>query len=225
MPVNKLGIFVKSPVTGEVKSRLAPPLDPGQARELYTAFLRDLFERIRQSRLVPTIFLAGERTPEVEDLVPPRWPVVPQAGADLGERLRNAFDTLLAPAGARAAIIGSDSPDLPLAHVVRAFRKLKHRDVVLGPSMDGGYYLIGLRAPSPSLLQGVEWGTPSVLARTVEAVQRAGLTLSMLPPWYDVDDAGSLALLRTLLGARRLAGVRLLPHTEAVLEAIGRKDG
>jgi uncharacterized protein len=224
MPLNKLGIFVKSPVTGTVKSRLVPPLTPGQAAALYTAFLDDLFGRVRQSRLLPTIFLAGERTPEVEARVPPRWSLVPQAGGDLGERLRNAFDVLLDAPGARAAIIGSDSPDLPLAHVVRAFRALKHRDVVLGPSMDGGYYLIGLRAPAPALFEGIEWGTPSVLARTIEAVSRAGLTLSTLPPWYDVDDAASLALLRSLVRARRIAGVPLLPRTEAVLEALDRKD-
>lgn len=217
MIIKRLGIFVRSPVAGEVKTRLVPPLDPAGARDLYVAFLKDLFPRVREAKFIPTIFYSGERTPELEAIVPPRWPLVAQTGADLGARLAAAFDHLLVPPGARAVIIGSDSPDLPVSHLARAFQKLKHRDVVLGPAVDGGYYLVGLRARAPSLFAGIPWGTRAVLASTVDAVSREGLSLSMLPLWYDVDDANGLELLESLCQARRATGTTLLAETERIL--------
>ncbi len=172
---------------------------------------------MREAKFIPTVFYSGERTAELESMVPPRWPLVPQAGADLGARLAAAFDHLLEPPAARAVVIGSDSPDLPVSHLARAFQKLKHRDVVLGPAADGGYYLVGLRAPAPSLFAGIPWGTRTVLADTVDAIARAGLSLSLLPLWYDVDDAGGLELLEGLCRARLAAGTPLLPRTERLL--------
>ena len=208
---------MRSPVAGEVKTRLVPPLDPASARDLYVAFLADLFPRVREAKFIPTIFYSGERTAELEAVVPSRWPLVPQAGADLGARLAAAFDHLLEPPGARAVVIGSDSPDLPVTHLARAFQKLKHRDVVLGPAVDGGYYLVGLRARAPSLFAGIPWGTRTVLADTVDAADREGLSLSLLPLWYDVDDADGLELLEGLCRARRASGATLLPETERLL--------
>jgi rSAM/selenodomain-associated transferase 1 len=219
MHKNKLGIFVRTPMAGEVKTRLVPPLSPDAASDLYTAFLRDLFERMAQAKVRPTVFYAGESSRELESSVPEGWPMVAQRGPDLGARMAAAFDTLLAEPGSRAVLIGSDSPDLPLAHLKRGFQKLKHRDVVLGPAADGGYYLIGLRAPAPRLFEGVRWGESTVLAETVERIAREGLTLSLLPVWYDVDDAASLSLLRALCAARRASGGLCLAHTERLLEA------
>jgi rSAM/selenodomain-associated transferase 1 len=221
--IKRLGIFVRSPVAGEVKTRLVPPLDPSGARDLYAAFLGDLVARLRESKLVPTVFVSGDRS-ALESRVPPRWPLVPQADGDLGARLSSAFAHLLDAPGARAVIIGSDSPDLPVAHIKRAFQRLKHRDVVLGPAADGGYYLVGLRRPAPALFEGISWGTPAVLAETADAIARAGLSLSLLPLWYDVDDARSLELLEGLCRARRVAGAPRFRETERALEALrGRR--
>jgi rSAM/selenodomain-associated transferase 1 len=214
---NKLGIFVRTPLAGAVKTRLVPPLSPAAARDLYVAFLRDLFERVHQAKVLPTVFYSGEPTDELRALVPPRWPLVAQRGADLGARMAAAFDDLLAAGGSRAVLIGSDSPDLPLAHLRHAFQRLKNRDVVLGPAMDGGYYLIGLRARAPRLFEGIAWGEAGVFADTVERIQREQLSFSLLPLWYDVDDPASIALLRALCAARRASGGLRLPHTEAAL--------
>jgi hypothetical protein len=217
MHKNRLGIFVRSPVAGEVKTRLVPPLAPEAARELYVAMLRDLFDRIQQAKVLPTVFYSGERKADLESLVPPRWQVTAQRGEDLGARMAAAFEDLLAGGDTRAVLIGSDSPDLPLAHIRHAFQKLKHRDVVLGPAVDGGYYLIGLRTPAPRLFPGIPWGERTVLAETVERVAREKLTLALLPVWYDVDDPDSLELLRALCAARRTSGGLRLPHTERAL--------
>lgn len=218
MHKNKLGIFVRTPVAGEVKTRLVPPLSPEGARDLYTAFLGDLFERLGRSGWAPVVFYSGDSPGDLPALMPRPWPLVAQRGETLGERMAAAFGHLLGTPGGRAALIGSDSPDLPLGHLKTAFQKLKHRDVVLGPATDGGYYLIGLRAPAPALFEGIAWGTAGVFASTVETVGREGLTLSLLPPWYDVDDADSLAFLRAMCAARRASGGLRLPRTERVLE-------
>lgn len=111
-----------------------------------------------------------------------------------------------------------------MGYLKRAFQKLKHRDAVLGPAADGGYYLIGLRAPAPALFRDIEWGTARVFAQTVDAAVRDGATLSLLPPWYDVDDAESLAMLRALCVARRAAGGTRLPHTERALASLEGRE-
>ena len=217
MPRNKLGVFARVPVAGQVKTRMIPPLSPAAACELYRAFLADLFERLGQAKVSPTIFVAGEPAGDLLPLLPRPWPLVPQAEGDLGARMAAAFRHLLAEPGSRAVLVGSDSPDLPIPYLKRAFQRLKHRDVVIGPAMDGGYYLIGLRAPTPALFEAVAWGSDHVLAQTIEIVAREKLSVSMLPPWYDVDDAKSLELLRALCAARRMGGGVRLPRTERLI--------
>ena len=221
MSRNRLGIFARVPVPGQVKSRISPALSPEEACELYRAFLGDLFERLEQARVSKTVFYMGEPGSELTALLPGRWPLVPQSGHDLGARMTNAFGHLLGTSDGRAVLIGSDSPDLPLIHIRHAFQRLKHRDVVIGPAMDGGYYLIGLRRVIPSLFENITWGEPTVFTQTLDVVKREGLTMSVLQPWYDVDDAASLELLRALCSARRLGGGVRLPRTERLLYESG----
>jgi rSAM/selenodomain-associated transferase 1 len=217
---NHLGIFARAPVPGRVKTRLVPALSPDDACELYRAFLGDLFERLGPVKSHKTVFLDGEPAETVRATMPKSWGLVPQADGDLGARMASAFASLLDRPGRRAVLIGSDSPDIPLVHIRHAFQKLRHRDVVIGPAMDGGYYLIGMHAPAPGIFDGVRWGESSVLMQTVERIEKAGLTLSLLPPWYDVDDEASLSLLRALCAARRHGGGVRLPRTEQRLAII-----
>jgi uncharacterized protein len=220
MPKNKLGIFVRSPVAGEVKSRLSPAVDAHQARDLYLAFVADLVARLESSKHRPTIFLSGEPTPELASILDPRWPVEPQSEGTLGDRLVAAFAHLLRGPGERAVIVGSDSPDIPIPFLKRAFHALKHRDVVLGPAVDGGYYLIGLRALAPRLFHGIHWGSSSVFDETLDAIERERLSLSVLPPWYDVDDPAALRFFASLQRARRLARGERLRHVERALDRL-----
>jgi rSAM/selenodomain-associated transferase 1 len=217
---NRLGIFIRSPV-GDVKTRLSPPLTPEDARDLYAAWCRDLFARVEASKFRPTVFLAGEHPGERIGWLPRQWPVVAQHGVDLGARLEAAFAHLLDAPGTCAVVIGSDSPDLPLPYLRRAFRKLKHRDVVVGPATDGGYYLVGLRTPAPRIFAGIRWGSSTVFEETLDAVAREGLTLALLPPWYDIDDGASLRFFATMCRARKLAGDRGWSHTERSLATRG----
>lgn len=216
-----LGIFVRIPEPGLVKTRLVPPLSPEEASLLYRAFLRDLFARLEKLKKVSvTVFFSDGEPAPLRDIMPDRFHLVRQEGESLGERLRNGFRHLLADNGSMAVIIGSDSPDLPLAFIKRAFLKLKHKDIVLGPASDGGYYLIGLKSPLPELFENVSWGTPSVLEETLQQVRASSLSCALLPLWYDVDDVHSLALLRSMLLGRRIQKSGGLQHTERVLDNV-----
>ncbi|HXV13627.1 MAG TPA: TIGR04282 family arsenosugar biosynthesis glycosyltransferase [Candidatus Krumholzibacteria bacterium] len=211
---------MRSPVAGEVKTRLEPALTADEARDVYVAFMADFFARLRDSKYRPTVFLSGGRSAGLEAILDPKWSVVAQGDGDLGARLTAAFAVLLRNPGDRAVIVGSDSPDLPLAYLKKAFQSLKHRDVVIGPAIDGGYYLIGLRAPAPALFRDVHWGAANVLDETLDRVDDERLSLALLPPWYDVDDAASLRFLADLNRARRIARQEPLRHCERALAAL-----
>ncbi|MCY4028055.1 MAG: DUF2064 domain-containing protein, partial [Acidobacteria bacterium] len=150
--------------------------------------------------------------------------LLPQRGADLGERERGVFRDLFAAGYARVAMVGSDLPTLPAAHVVRALDLAAARGVVLGRARDGGYYLIALAAGEdgaiPDLFRGIRWSTPAAFDDTVAAAERAGLAVSLVPPWYDVDDEDGLAALRSELAAA--GGDARAPASAAALAEIGR---
>jgi hypothetical protein len=220
----QLGIFVKIPVPGEVKTRLVPPLTPVQASDIYGAFLADLLVRLSRLKKVSlTVFFGGENPEVIEPLLPARVALARQEGDGLGERLEKAFHHLLSAGGATACIIGSDSPDLPLVYIKRAYLKLKHRDVVLGPTFDGGYYLLGLKRVVPNLFSGIPWGGTNVFAETLAVAEAERLSCAFLPPWYDVDDAESLSFLETMLHARRLERRDRLARVERALTAIAAR--
>jgi rSAM/selenodomain-associated transferase 1 len=217
----KLGIFSKTPVPGEVKTGLVPPLTPDEACGLYKAFLVDLFDRVSKlKKLGVTVFHSGSDPAAIQRLVPDRYALVPQEGDTPGERLENAFRVLLHDAASFACVVGSDTPDLPLVYVKRAYVKLKHRDVVLGPTLDGGCYLIGLKKLVPGLFENVAWGGATVLFDTLRNVESEELSCALLPPWYDVDTPETLSLLRTMLLARRIERRDRLHRVEKVIESL-----
>lgn len=217
----KLGVFVKVPAAGRVKTRLVPPLDPDEASSLYFAFVADLLGRLEKLKKVDvTVFFDGQSPAPLAELAPARFHFVQQMDGDLGQRLEHAFAHLLDDGRSSAVVIGSDSPDLPLAFIKRAFQKLKHKPVALGPAADGGYYMIGLQAPRPELFRGPAWGTDRVFGQTLGIVRELGLQCSLLPLWYDVDDIHTLTLLHSMIVARRIERRDRLPRTERVIDGI-----
>ena len=217
----KLGIFIKVPEEGTVKTRLIPPLSGSEACNLYRAFMVDLFQRIHKlKKLAVTAFYSGADPTQLEEMIPKGWALAAQQGETLGERLQNAFTNLLKEEGSYAVIIGSDSPDIPLLAIKRAYTKLKHKDVVLGPSADGGYYLVGLKKQIPELFENIPWSEDAVLRRTLEIVASQNMSLSLLPLWYDVDTPNSLELLKTMMLAKRIERSGILHSTETALSKI-----
>jgi hypothetical protein len=130
-------------------------------------------------------------------LLPKAFSLLPQCGASLGERLFNATETLLHVGYQSVCLINADSPTLPselLSAALNALARLGDR-VVLGPAEDGGYYLIGLKGAHRRLFGSIEWSTAKVLTQTLDRASELGLEVHLLPRWYDLDDAATLARL------------------------------
>jgi len=199
-PPVAVAVMSKRPVAGQVKTRLSPPLSPNEAAHLSHCFLLDKLEQVQ--RLPGVARFVAFAPPEAADFFEPlaggAFALIPQAGSDLGARLAGVSERLFAAHFLAAVIIGTDSPTLPDDYLSEAIDVLgrNRSDVVLGPAEDGGYYLVGLRGPAPSLFQGVTWSTDAVLRETLDRVSTAGLRSHLLPPWFDVD---------TEPGLRRLA--------------------
>lgn len=189
-----VALFAKVPVPGRVKTRLTPPLSSVEAAEVARACLHDSLARFtRNADVAITLFLEGEPDEALRDLAARLVvPILPQEPGTLGTRLRAALGALLAAGHPCAIAIGSDSPTLPPARISAAAAALRAHDAVLGPTSDGGYYLIGVSRPAWALLEDVPWSTSEVARATRERAAREGISLAELEVWYDVDDMETL---------------------------------
>lgn len=196
-----LVVMVKAPVAGRVKTRLAQGIGAARATGFYRAALASVVARVRRPMQWCT-YLAVTPDIAVRD---PVWPAVcgkfGQGGGDLGQRMQRVMERL--PPGP-VVIIGSDVPGITAAHIARAFDALKAADVVIGPSSDGGYWLIGLRRRPrvARLFDGVRWSHAETLADTLRNAR--GLRVTKLDELDDVDDADDYARLRGGIGRRVL---------------------
>jgi uncharacterized protein len=190
-------IFARAPQLGEVKTRLAKSIGAVEALALYEAFLDDTCALTQGLGARRVLAVAGDVDhPRVQHLAKSqRLLVESQGDGDLGERMARAVAAHIV--GGPVVIIGSDAPTLPRAHLHQALDELMAHDVVIGPSDDGGYYLIGARVEVPELFAGVHWSTSEVLATTLERL--AGRSHALLPAWHDVDAVEDLERLRAEL--------------------------
>ncbi len=196
--------MAKAPQAGRVKTRLCPPLSPEEAAALHRAFLLDTIERIRMvAGVVPALAYAPADARALFETLAPGFLLVPQRGADLGERMADTIRQLRERGFEAVLLLGADTPSLPAAFLRQAVDAVAspEADLVLGPSEDGGYYLIGLRGRHPELFDGVPWITPEVFAETVRRAEAQGLRTVRLPAWFDVDTPADLARLETSLAA------------------------
>lgn len=189
----------KAPEPGRTKTRLSPPLTPEQAAQLYQCFLQDTVAMALALGWERTALIypprAGARE-HLAALLPPAVALVAQAGAGLGEALGGAIRDHLAEGFQRVVVIGSDNPTLPPEIVAEGLRGLDDHDLVIGPSRDGGYYLIGMDREQPAVFQRIAWSTPMVYRQTLERARVGGLSVLSLPVWYDVDTVADLEGLR-----------------------------
>ena len=224
-----LAVMAKAPRPGRVKTRLAPPLTLEQSAALNICFLRDTTENLsavaadgRAAGLVCYTPVGDEAL--FEGLLPQGFALVAQRGDGFGERLLAATEDTLACGFGAVCLIDSDSPTVPAAAYEQAIAELARAGdrIVLGPSDDGGYYLIGLKQAHPEPFAGIQWSTATVYAETVAAAHAAGIEVVTLPAWYDVDDGATLDLLAgELLGGQPPAFTRLpgypAPHSRGFL--------
>ena len=189
-------IFARRPHPGRVKTRLSPFLTPKDAAGLYECMVRDIVARTATLE-VDVRFLFYEDDGEAESYfreLDEGLLLLPQEGAGLGERLVNAFAEVFSRGFRTAAVIGADSPDLPMAYLREAFERLESgtADVAFGPTEDGGYYLAAMQAPHPELFRDVPWSTDQVLSVSLQRATEVGLRPALLPDWYDLDEPADL---------------------------------
>ena len=229
-----LAVMTKAPQAGRVKTRLVPPLTPEQAAELNKCFLRDTAAAISSacSRSETATGACGIAvyTPvgaesAYTDILPADFSLLPQRGEKFGERLYFAVEDLFDCGFESVCLIDSDSPTVPAENFQQAVELLSMSEdrVVLGPSDDGGYYLIGVKKPHRHLFDQIDWSTERVLIQTMQRATAIGLELKLLPTGYDVDDGVSLHRLRKEL----LAGTTsadAAPHTREFLASFVARE-
>ncbi len=180
--------FTRLPVPGRTKTRLMPLLTGEECAALHTAFLRDIAEVCGglDAALYAAYSPEGDWT-ALRGLFPTAQGFFPQSGAGLGERMHHALTTVLALGYDACVLIGSDLPELTAGHLTAAFSALESAEVTLGPTADGGYYLVGLRKPFAALFTGQTYGHASVYEDAAAAVRAAGRSFLPAPPCRDVD--------------------------------------
>ncbi len=216
-PRPRVVIFAKAPEPGRVKTRLTPILRAGEAAELHEALLLDTLEVVGSCADAVVAFTPASGRRALERLLGREARLLPQGPGDLGDRLARVFEQLTGGGGPVLAV-GSDCPGLTVGRIQAAAAALGRADVVLGPALDGGYYLIGLRRPRPELFTGVAWSTPTVLEDTRRAATDAGLRVELLEPARDLDTPADLY--EWYAGARSEEFARDYPRTWRLLHAI-----
>jgi len=197
-PLNSraLILFAKNPLPGSVKTRLSPPLTHTEAAALYRCMILDTVAMASSLCSIST-FIFFQDDPGAADCFKTIAPGIvshPQRGEDLGERMKNAFAGLFSHGFAQVAIIGTDSPDLPPEHIMKAFALLEHEhtDVVFGPAGDGGYYLLAMKRVWEGLFTGLPWSSAGLLTASICRAENLRLGAAFLPEWHDIDTGADL---------------------------------
>ena len=231
-----LAVMTKAPRAGKVKTRLTPPLTPEEASEINIRFLRDIASAIAAATAGGRAKGIGVYTPigeeeDFEGILPEQFQLVAQRGNTFGDRLTFAIEDILRLGFDSVCLINSDSPTVPPRVFVEAVEVLEAPGdrMVLGPSDDGGYYLIGLKKLHRRIFVDIDWSTERVFEQTMQRVGELGLAAHLLPQWYDVDDRATLhRLCEELFGAdsvgekANFAAIATRDYLSKILQGDGR---
>jgi len=183
-------VFIKPPESGNVKQRLAHSIGNDHATHLYQAFIQDTLHILATASYPVFLFVSpSEKNNTFLNQLQKKYVAYTQQGTSLGERMDQALHQMIQEGYHQLLLIGSDSPDLPVDFFHHAFSSLSHVDVVLGPSSDGGYYLIGC-TPSGfchEIFSNIPWSTSQVLSQTLQRCRKTNKSVELLPVWYDID--------------------------------------
>lgn len=182
-------LFLKLPERGRVKTRLSEDLNEDAVLSLYKNFVLDLLETLKRGRYVFKIcFYPPDSQEKMSSWLGNDYSYMPQKGKDLGERMENAFTESFLEGFLKLVLIGSDIPDLTNKIIEKAFN-FDNYNAVIGPSFDGGYYLIGFKNNTflPEIFEGIQWGTEKVFEKTIEIFKKNNYKVHILPKWQDVD--------------------------------------
>jgi hypothetical protein len=214
-------VFAKVPRPGNVKTRLTPALTPDEAAQLYRSFLQDALDLYAELDIDVRLYLAPPLPEDGLDGIPDRVSVHEQSGDGLGPRMQHAFREAFDDGYERAVVVGTDHPTLPLAFVRQSFDALDAPDALcIGPSEDGGFYLLGMTAAYPQLFEGMTYSHGEVFTDTLARVRTTDAQCTVLPRWYDVDMP---AALRRLLDDLEETDVPA-PRTRSTVEQLALYD-
>ena len=195
--------FVKYPASGRVKSRLAEQIGQDVATDLYKSFVADILTTLHALSVnFKIVFYPPDAEKKFQQWLGEGYSYIQQTGKDLGQRMKNAFLQAFSDGFDKVVLIGSDIPDLPADYLELGFKALETNDVVLGPSSDGGYYLIGFAKEAflPDVFEGITWSSADVLEQTLNILNKHEQRVYLLPQWHDVD---TLTNLRSLVRRNR----------------------
>jgi rSAM/selenodomain-associated transferase 1 len=208
-------IVGKAPEPGRTKTRLVPPLSAADAAALYAGFLQDSVEVGLDLRWEHVAVVHPRASgPPLRRLLPSAVRLLEQPGHGLQDALAFAFATHFGLGFDRVVLVGSDNPTLPRSAIEAACAALDSHDVAIGPTTDGGYYLLGLRAPHVGLFDNIAWSTSVVAQQTLERAASLGLSTASVTEWYDVDEPADLDRLQRDL---QVVPATVAPHTRAAL--------
>lgn len=198
-------IFAKEPELGRVKTRLQGCLSKKKCVELYKVFLQDTLDLARATKCPGRVLAydSSDREPKYLKKIAKDFLFYKQEGKDLGEKMHRAFKFAARMNYGKKLILGSDSPHLPLSYILEAYKGLDKSDIVLGPSLDGGYYFVGLKKPSGRLFQHIQWSTQTVFQETLRNARKMQRRVSVSSYWYDVDSPDDLIKLERDLKKRK----------------------
>jgi rSAM/selenodomain-associated transferase 1 len=233
-----LSVMTKAPRAGRVKTRLVPPLTHGEAAQLNTCFLRDTAAAIASvcsgalgapsSATAVAVYTPVGAEGDYVDILPSNFELVSQRGDAFGDRLAFAVEDLFKIGFASVCLIDSDSPTVTAEMYSDAVRELARAGdrIVIGPSDDGGYYLIGLKRFHRGIFEGIDWSTERVLEQTKRRATELNLEIKLLPPGYDVDDGVTLRrLCGELLDTKSAPTFDRAPSTTAFLRELVARGG
>jgi uncharacterized protein len=200
---NALAVMAKAPVAGQVKTRLLPTLTAEEAAEFSRSLLVDQLNHLQELDTADFYLAFAPEDAELlmKQLAPGCFHLFPQQGDDLGTRMDAVFDRLFQIGHRNIALIGGDLPPVPLSFFGEAYAFLEASEnrVVLGPSRDGGYYLVGCNRPTPEIFQGMTWSHSGVLAQTRANLTSLQIEYHLLPTWFDIDTPADLRHLCSML--------------------------
>jgi uncharacterized protein len=186
---NALIIFVRNPVLGKVKTRLAATIGDEKTLQIYVHLLLHTKEIAQNITATKFVFYADHIN---EDDIWSGYEKRLQQGNDLGERMKNAFEEVFSAGFKNVCIIGSDCFELSSDTLHEAYENLDSCKIVVGPANDGGYYLLGMQLPVKDVFADIAWSTENVFAQTIEKINQQKLTCYLLPYLNDIDDEGDL---------------------------------
>jgi uncharacterized protein len=231
LPSCGVAVMAKASIPGRTKTRLVPPLSFEEAAAFNTAFLQDVAANILAASKRASIsgymaFGPPESVAFFQAMLPAGIGLIESWRPNFGDCLFGTISQLLASGHEAAVVLNADSPTLPTSLLVNTASLLARPGdrAVIGPSTDGGYYLLGLKTAHRGLFEGIDWSTERVARQTLEAARDIGLPVHVLPPWYDVDERDALKLLHAeLLEGRPFAAElpsHAAPHTTALMRSL-----